>query len=274
MQDALLINTFQIKHHNNLLFKLPAFEGPLDLLLHLIKESKIDIYDIPIAQITQQYIQYIDLMKDLNLDIAGEFLVMASTLVHIKSKLLLPPDEKQAEDQVEDPRSELVQRLLEYKAFKETSSEFREKENIWRNIFRRTPPLEQFADDESEPLLFEVSLFDLMSAFKDLLSKRPLETLEISRETLTVADKINYIIERLESEEGIKFEDLFEDGLTKIALIVTFLAFLEIIRLGLIKAYQERAFSSIWIIKAQKTETEVDSADQTVDETPELITAL
>ncbi len=273
MQDTLLINTPQIKHHNNLLFKIPAFEGPLDLLLHLIKDSKIDIYDIPIAQITQQYIEYIDLMKELNLDIAGEFLVMASTLVHIKSKLLLPPDEKQADEQIEDPRSELVQRLLEYKAFKETSPEFREKENIWRNIFRRTPPQEQFVDDESELLLFEVSLFDLMSAFKDLLSKRPLETLEITRETLTVADKINYIIERLESEEGIKFEDLFEEGLSKITLIVTFLALLEIIRLGLIKAYQEQAFASIWIIKAQKTETEVDSADQTVDETPELITA-
>ena len=254
MPEVAEIKFPETRRQSNPLFKLPAFEGPIDLLLHLIKEHKIDIYDIPIAHITKQYIEYLDLMKDLNLDIAGEFLVMASTLVHIKSKLLLPPDEKQTEEQVEDPRSELVRRLLEYQAFKEASSEFREKESVWRNIFSRMPVQEENIEIDPEHVLFEASLFDLMTAFKDLLSKKPEEALEITRETLTVADKINFIMEKLEGQEGIKFEELFKEDFTKITLIVTFLALLEIIRLGLIKAYQEKAFGEIWVINSQRAE--------------------
>ena len=250
MSEATEIDSSQIKPQSTLNFKLPVFEGPLDLLLHLIKEHKIDIYDIPIARITRQYVEYLELMKELNLEIAGEFLVMAATLIHIKSKLLLPPDEKQSEELIEDPRTELVQRLLEYQAFKDTSLEFHEKEDIWRNIFRRPLEQEEVFEIEPEPLLFEVSLFDLMSAFKDLLSKKPDEVIEITRETLTVADKINFIIEKLEGEDGMKFEDIFKEDFTKISLIVTFLALLELIRLGLVKSYQEKAFSPIWIINA------------------------
>jgi len=250
MSEATEIDSSQIKPQSTLNFKLPVFEGPLDLLLHLIKEHKIDIYDIPIARITRQYVEYLELMKELNLEIAGEFLVMAATLIHIKSKLLLPPDEKQSEELIEDPRTELVQRLLEYQAFKDTSLEFREKEDIWRNIFRRPLEQEEVFEIEPEPLLFEVSLFDLMSAFKDLLSKKPEEVIEITRETLTVADKINFILEKLEGEDGMKFEDIFKEDFTKISLIVTFLALLELVRLGLVKAYQEKAFSPIWIINA------------------------
>jgi len=255
MREVIERNSSQINSQNNLLFKLPIFEGPLDLLLHLIKENKIDIYDIPIVDITKQYLDYLELMKELNLEIAGEFLVMAATLIHIKSKMLLPPDEEQTEEPAEDPRAELVQRLLEYQSFKEASTTLREKEEIWKNIFRR-PPLENGDfDTESEPLLFEVSLFDLISAFKNILSKTPGEAIEISRETLTVADKINFIIERLEREDGIKFEELFNEGSTKIVLIVTFLALLELIRLGLVKAYQEKSFGSIWIINPQRVST-------------------
>ncbi len=252
MEESTEINLSQAKSQGDLRFKLPVFEGPLDLLLHLIKENKIDIYDIPIAHITKQYIDYLDLMKELNLEIAGEFLVIAATLIHIKSKLLLPPDEEQPEDPIDDPRAELVMRLLEYKAFKETSTIFREKENIWRNVFRKTEQQEQYIDNEPEPLLFEVNLFDLLSAFKNLLSKASVEVMEITREKLTVADKINFIIEKLEGEEGIKFEDLFKEDYTKISLIVTFLALLEIIRLGILKAYQDKTFGSIWIINSQR----------------------
>lgn len=252
MQEVKDTNSSQIKSQSDLHFKLPAFEGPLDLLLHLIKENKIDIYDIPIVRITKQYTDYLELMKELNLEIAGEFLVMAATLIHIKSKMLLPPDEGQTEELTEDPRTELVQRLLEYQVFKEVSSKFREKENIWKNIFRRTPPHEGDFDTEPELLLFEVSLFDLMSAFKNLQSKTSEEVIEITRETLTVADKINFIMEKLDAEEGIKFEDLFKEDFTKIALIITFLALLELIRLGLVKAYQEKVFGSIWIINPQR----------------------
>jgi segregation and condensation protein A len=255
----------QPKTHQDLHFKLAVFEGPLDLLLHLIKENKIDIYDIPIAKITKQYLEYIDLMKELSLEIAGEFLVMAATLVQIKSKMLLPPDEKEAEEPAEDPRAELVQRLLEYKSFKETSSEFREKESIWRNIFNRMPPQIEEVEIGPELSLFEVSLFDLLTAFKDILSKAPEEVIEITREKLTVSDKINFIMEKLEGSEGIKFEDIFLEGSTKIILVITFLALLELVRLGLVKAYQEHPFGSIWIINPQKMtagqNTEIRSPD-------------
>jgi segregation and condensation protein A len=244
----------EAKTHKDLHFKLPDFEGPLDLLLHLIKENRIDIYDIPIALITKQYIDYIELMKELNLEIAGEFLVMAATLVQIKSKMLLPPEETESEEPAEDPRAELVQRLLEYKAFKETSAEFREKESVWRNIFNRKPPLEEDIEIGPEMSLSEVSLFDLLYAFKNILSKTSEEVVEITRERLTVSDKINLIMEKLEGEESIRFDDVFDQDITKIALIVTFLALLELIRLGLIKAYQEKTFGSIWIMASRENQ--------------------
>jgi len=245
---------------NNFLFKLPVFEGPLDLLLHLIKENKIDIYDIPIIDITHQYIKYLELMKELNLEIAGEFLVMAATLIHIKSKMILPPDEEEKEEPSEDPRSELVQRLLEYQAYKESSGFLRKREEIWKNIFQRNIPDKDDFTFEPEPLLFDANVFDLITAFKKLLEKAPAQAVEITRETLTVADKINFIIERVEKEDGIRFEDLFEEGYTRLTLIVMFLALLELIRLGLVKIYQEKAFGIIWIINPRQ------QADATSDE--------
>ncbi len=237
---------------NGIHFKLPVFEGPLDLLLHLIKESKIDIYDIPIVDITRQYLGYIKLLKELNLEIAGDFLVMAATLIHIKSKMLLPPDEEQKDDFIEDPRSELVQRLLEYQSYKDSSLHLRKREEIWKNIFTRNIPDKDGLEFDSEPALYEANVFDLISAFQKLLEKAPAHIREITRETLTVADKINYIVERLEKDDGVRFEELFEEGYSKLTLIVTFLALLEIIRLGLAKIYQEKAFGSIWVLNPQK----------------------
>ena len=243
----------------NLYFKLlPAFEGPLDLLLHLIKEQKIDIYDIPIVQITQQYISYIDLMKELNLEIAGEYLVMAASLIHIKSKMLLPVDEETREETAEDPRAELVQRLLEYQAYRDSSLHLRRREEIWKHIFTRHVPDREDLAFEPEPVLFEANVFDLITAFQKLLAKAPEQVLEITRETLTMADRINYIIERIEHDDGVRFEDLFEEGYTRLTLIVTFLALLEVIRLGLAKIYQEKAFGLIWIIRPHN-ETSPDS---------------
>ncbi|UCD35871.1 MAG: segregation/condensation protein A [Nitrospiraceae bacterium] len=236
-------------------FKLTVFEGPLDLLLHLIKESKIDIYDIPIVDITQQYLGYIALLKELDLEIAGEFLVMAATLIHIKSKMLLPPDEEDKQEAVEDPRAELVQRLLEYQAYKESSQHLRKREELWKNIFRRSAPdTEDMPHDQfgAEPILVEATVFDLISSFRKLLAKAPPQVLEITRETLTVADKINFIVGRLEEQDGVKFEALFEEGHSRMTLIVTFLALLEIIRLGLARLYQEKDFGSIWILRPQE----------------------
>jgi segregation and condensation protein A len=246
--------------HNSFHFKLPVFEGPLDLLLHLIRDQKIDIYDIPIIEITQQYMEYVELLQELDLEIAGEYLVMAASLIHIKSRMLLPPEEKEQEEPVEDPRAELVQRLLEYQAFRESSSLLRKREDIWKNVFRRSAPEADEMQFEPEPVLFEATAFDLISAFKKLLEKAPEQVLEITRETLTVADKINYIVECIENEDGIRFEDLFEDGCTKLSLIVTFLALLEVVRLGLVKIYQEKEFGQIWVLNPQQESGEVSES--------------
>jgi segregation and condensation protein A len=237
---------------NSFHFKLPVFEGPLDLLLHLIKENKIDIYDIPIVEITGQYLVYIELLKDLNLEIAGEFLVMAATLIHIKSKMLLPPDEEESEETAGDPRAELVKRLLEYQAYKESSAHLRKREEVWKHVFHRPLPDKDEFEFDAEPGLIEANVFDLLSAFKKVLEQAPEQDFEITREKLTVSDRINFIVECLEDEDGIRFEDLFEGGLTKITLIVTFIALLEIVRLGLAKIYQDQAFGVIWIMNPRK----------------------
>ncbi|MEW6675138.1 MAG: segregation/condensation protein A [Nitrospirota bacterium] len=227
--------------------KIPVFEGPLDLLLHLIRENKIDIYDIPIALITHQYLQYIKMMKELNLEIAGEFLVMAATLIYIKSRMLLPPNEDAPSEEQEDPRLELVHRLLEYQRFKEAALGLKEREEEWMKVFRREP-----VSDDAEFYLFDINLFDLLDAFKKILDKAPPEIVAITKETLTVKDRISMIIEMLEGQEAIRFEEVFKEGITKVQLIVTFIALLELIRLGLVKAYQEREFGNIWIINPSK----------------------
>lgn len=233
--------------------KLPAFEGPLDLLLHLIRENKIDIYDIPIALITHQYLEYLEIMKELNLDIAGEFLVMAATLIHIKSRMLLPVDEEIPEEEREDPRFELVQRLLEYQAFKEASLALREREMEWSNVFTRLHETEDIDIESTGELnLFDLSLFDLIAAFKRMLEKTPPEAITITRETLTVKDRVAYILEKIEKTEAIRFEDLFDENRSRPRLIVTFVALLEVLRLGLVRVFQERDFGTIWIINPQK----------------------
>ncbi len=246
--------------------KLPVFEGPLDLLLHLIKENKVDIYDIPISVITHQYLEYIEMMKELNLDIAGEFLLMAATLIHIKSRMLLPIEEAAGEEP-EDPRFELVQRLIEYQAFKEASLALREKENEWGKVFyREAGRLEENAGEEGpadsgELDLFDLSLFDLLTAFKRLLDKAPQDIVTITRETLTVKDRIAFIAEKIAQQDAVRFEDLFEGSMTKARLIITFVALLEVLRLGLARAYQEKDFGSIWIINPdrQPAESPVDN---------------
>lgn len=248
-------------------FKHPVFEGPLDLLLHLIKDEKIDIYDIPIVHITEQYIEYLELMKDMNLEVAGEFIVMAATLIHIKSRMLLPPTEEESEEPGEDPRTELVKRLLEYQAYKDSSSHLRKREETWKNVFHRPLPEKDDFDFEPEPLFEEMSVFDLLTAFKELLKTTPIEMLEITRETLTVVDKINFLVEKLEKEDGIRFQDLFEGDYTKVSFIITFIALLEICRLGLARIYQEKGFGIIWIMNPDKMgmppATEVSTSSET-----------
>jgi segregation and condensation protein A len=231
--------------------KIPEFEGPFDLLLHLIRENKIDIYDIPIAVITSQYLEYLEIMKELNLEIAGDFLVLAATLIHIKSRMLLPADEELPPDEQEDPRIELVQRLLEYQKFKEAAGNLKSKEEVWMKVFHREP-VSDSGEVEKELYLFDINLFDLLDAFKKILDKAPPEIVSITKETLTVKDKMSGIMEIMEDQEAVRFEDLFREGITRIQLIVTFVALLELIRIGLIRAYQEREFGNIWVINPEK----------------------
>ncbi len=234
--------------------KLPVFEGPLDLLLHLIRDNKVDIYDFPISFITSRYLEYIEMMKEVNLEIAGEFLVMAATLIQIKSRMLLPPDENVEPEQMEDPRLELVQRLLEYQAYKDAASILKEKEEEAFKLFSRSP-LEEAEEEAGVPpelYLFDVNIFDLMGALKKMLDAAPAEIRTITRETLTVKDRMLTIVEMIENLESIRFEEVFRESVTRTQMIVTFLAVLELLRLGLARAYQEKEFGSIWIINPVK----------------------
>jgi segregation and condensation protein A len=242
--------------------KLPVFEGPLDLLLHLIRENKVDIYDIPISFITRQYLDYIEIMKELSLEIAGEFLVMAATLIQIKSRMLLPPEEKEEEgEEIVDPRLELVQRLLDYQAFKDAAGILREREEESLLLFSReaAETEEESPEEAAEPSLFDVNIFDLLGAFKKMLDSAPPEVRTITRETLTVKDKMFLIVDLLENTESIRFEELFKDTVTRTQLIVTFLALLELLRLGLARAYQEKEFGNIWVIKPREDATRADA---------------
>ncbi len=218
--------------------KLEVFEGPLDLLLHLIKKNEVDIYSIPIAVITDQYIEYIDVMKEMNLDFAGEFLVMAATLVHIKSRMLLPVEvvDEGSEDAGVDPREELVRRLLEYQRFKDAAAELNARVVLGRDVF---PKGQSVTLEAEEPGLVNVSLFDLMEAIKGILARAPKGAgLNLTVERFKIADKINYVLERLGSEKSAAFTSLFADRAMRGEIIVTFLAILELAKLQLIKIHQ------------------------------------
>ncbi len=237
--------------------KLPAFEGPLDLLLHLIKQNEIDIYDIPIALITQQYLEYLEMIKSLNLDVAGEFLLMAATLLHIKSKMLLPPteDEEEETEPEEDPRAELVRRLLEYQRFKEAAQELEKGLLLDRDVFARHFFSEEFLAEAEEALPGEVTLFDLLEAMKKVLQGAPVEEFqEVSLEHLTIKDKILQIMDRLWEMESLAFTELFSVATPRGEIIVTFLALLELLRLRMIKVFQADPFGPIRIFSPVEPE--------------------
>ena len=234
--------------------KLEAFEGPLDLLLFLIKKDQIDIYNIPIAKITEEYLKYLELMELLDLDIAGEFLVMAATLMYIKSKMLLPPDETKIDAEEEaDPRAELVQRLLEYKAFKEVTEKMRDMEARQLDLFYPTPDRDGFDSEFKGERFFEASLFDLMSAFSAVLQKVPKESfLEVIKEQVTVERKIHDMLHLLVKREFLPLRQLFEEAKSKIEMIVIFLAVLELIKMRSVIAVQKELFGEIEIIRNPK----------------------
>ena len=230
--------------------RLEIFEGPLDLLLYLIKKEEVNIYDIPIAKVTEQYLEYLDLMQMLDLRLAGEFLVVASTLMQIKSKMLLPPEERPLEEQEEeDPRAELMRRLIEYKKFKEAANRLEELEKTQAQAFRRRVfPSSVGAADEGN--YFEASLFDLISAFSKILKTIPKkEFFEIIKDEFTVENKVHDLLHSLVVKPLIYFSKLFEKAKNKAEIVVTFLAILELIRLKEIVVRQNRAFAEIQIMR-------------------------
>jgi len=226
--------------------RLQNFEGPLDLLLHLIKQNELNICDIPIALITQQYLDYLELMKELNLDIAGEFLVMAATLIHVKSRMLLPRHDPAQED----PRDALVRRLLEHEKFKAAAGLLHEREQLRAAQWQRPDErVAEMAGDEYEPEL-EVDLFSLLSAFQAVVERakhRPKVLLPPAQ--IPVEVRIDQLLARLSETEACGFEELFADVNDRAGLIVTFLALLEMIRLKLVRVFQSGSFGAIRVYK-------------------------
>jgi segregation and condensation protein A len=228
--------------------QLEVFEGPLDLLLYLIRKEEVDIYNIPIERITTQYMEYLGLMRMLDLNIAGEFIVMAATLMMIKSRMLLPVEERpELEEEEEDPRWELVRQLIEYKKFKDAASRLEDIAFDRENTFHMGGPTVVF-EQESGVGLQDVSLFDLITAFREVLKNaRPEEIREIYAETFTVSDKVELIIKRIGSEKKIRFTELFGAHASKHEIICTFLALLELIRLRQVAVRQRERFGEITI---------------------------
>lgn len=231
---------------------LDSFKGPLDLLLHLIQKHEMDIYDIPIAEITAQYLATIEVMKSLNLDLAGEFLVMAATLLHIKSRMLLPRDEEAMTEETEpDPRTELVQRLLEYQRYRDAAFTLEALPLLGRDVFVSSSP-EPEGDEDEEAEWEPIGLFELVAAFRDLIKENVEESVhEISRERLSVTDRINNILVSLNERSSLAFEDLLGGVASRNEVVVTFLAMLELVKMRLARLMQNSRDSSIWLYAVQ-----------------------
>ncbi len=229
--------------------KLDIFEGPFDLLLFLIRKNEVDIYDIPISEITEQFLGYIGALELLDLNVAGDFIEMVAILMHIKARLLLPKPEIEGEDP-EDPRLELVERLIEYKRFKEASYELDDLEEKRQKLYPRKyfdylPLQEEISDEE---FLEKVNLFDLMVAFKKAIDAMPKVTYhEVRKIEVTVEEQSEYILNQLKSKKVLLFQDLMREFKEKIVLIVTFVSLLELVRNGKVIVRQSKVFDDIRI---------------------------
>jgi segregation and condensation protein A len=215
------------------------FEGPMDLLLFLIKKNEVNIYDIPIATITDQYLDYLNMMREMNIDIAGDFLVMAATLTHIKSRMLLPVHEEM-EDAEEDPRLEIARPLAEYIQLKEAAAKLRSRSILGEDTFVRRPEKgEVLADDAPEWV--RVDLFELIDAFQRILKNiTPEQRVDLTADRISVKDRISEIVNILEKQASVTFDALFDGDTDRGMIVVTFLAVLEMVRLALIRVYQQQ----------------------------------
>jgi len=250
----------------NYKIRLDMFEGPLDLLLYLVKKDHLNIYDIPIAKVTQQYLEYINLMQLLDLNIVGEFLVMAATLMQIKSKMLLPAEELAVLDEQEDPRAELVKRLLEYEKFKQIAEDLKQREISQQEVFKR-PKTEEAIDskelDSQEGKYFEASIFDLINAFSQALKDIPREVFyEVIKDQYTVEQKVHDILHLLLVQTEIKLSDLFTKTKSKLEIVVIFLAILELAKMKEIIARQNVEFEDIIISRNKENIIPYERRDQ------------
>ena len=238
------VDEMELSGQSDYTFRLEGFEGPLDLLLHLIKKNELNIMDIPITLITEQYLEYIKLMKDLNLDAAGEYLLMASTLLHIKSRMLLPSEAEEGEEVEEDPRAELVRRLLEYQKYKEAASELESRPLLNRDVFLRAP-IDRDTEEEEERL--EVNLYELLDAFRKILEGAKKESFhQVILETVTVEEKIEELLAYFQTEKRtVAFHTLFSEQAPLRVLVVTLLAILELVKSKRIRLFQMAPFETI-----------------------------
>jgi len=218
--------------------KLEIFEGPMDLLLHLIRKNEVDIFDIPIATITDQYLEYLEMMKALNIDVAGDFFLMASTLMYVKSRMLLP-DTSGEEGDEEDPRLEITRPLLEYMKIKELAYDLSDREILGRDVFIRTPSDDYSALAKSDYAAIEVNIFQLIDAFQRIVDRKIQETqLRFRLEEWSINEKIEQITERLQERQPLHFQELFSQNMGLSELVATFLAVLELVHRGLIRVFQ------------------------------------
>lgn len=227
--------------------KLEVFEGPLDLLLHLVKLNEVDLADIPIAIITDQYLEYLDLMKALDINVAGEFLVMASTLMHLKSKMLLPKQEQDLEE-IEDLKEEIIRPLMEYMQFKEAANELASRNILDRDVFKRSSETYFMVGEEGDSTTAKVNLFELMEAFKRVMARQyPGTVLRFEAEAWSVKEKIAEIKRLTKKEKILYFGDLFNVKKSISELIATFLALLELVRVGFLAVFQPKPGDDIMI---------------------------
>jgi segregation and condensation protein A len=244
--------------------KFEVFEGPLDLLLYLIKKEEIDIYEVNLTQLATQFLEYIEVMRMLDLEIAGEFLVMAATLMYIKSRELLPRDQQvqtEGEDEGDDPRWELIRQLVEYKKFKDAAARLQQLEIAQENTFPRVPGKPEFPEEPS-PVKPAVSLFDLVSAVGNILKRfaeRAEDEREIFQDRWTVSEKIEFIVKLLGEKAPLKFSELFSEAANRTEVVVTFLALLELIRLKQIVAVQQEEFGEIELACSTEAQTAINS---------------
>jgi len=230
---------------------LPEFEGPLDLLLYLIRKNDLEIYDIPISFITQEYLKYLEAMKELNIDLAGEFLAMAAELMLIKSRMLLPSTETEEQEEGQDPRAELARRLLEYQRFKMAGAKLNGRWVLGRDVFVRPAPKQAEVDEKDIPLQGEV--FQLMNAFSDVLKRIPKEMYhEVTADRMSITDRIYQLIELLKEKTTLRLVELLPDPLTRYDVVITFIALLEMARLKMIRVHQEDRFGSLFVTKAME----------------------